>query len=176
MASVAPTPRLVSATSGDGVTLGEGRTWVGRAADCQLQLDDRRVSRWHAVVDVAGQAVAVTDLQSTAGTTVDGAPIVGAAAVADGAVIAFGPSVWRLSAIGQDSDVTAELPVRRVELTGRQRQVLVGLVAGDTQETIARRLGVSERAVAGVCRRLYDRLGVSGQAEAVAVAVRDELL
>jgi diguanylate cyclase (GGDEF)-like protein len=53
--------------------LGPGRLIVGRAADCDIVIDDDGVSRRHALFVVSTQGtVAVEDLGSTNGTLVDG--------------------------------------------------------------------------------------------------------
>lgn len=52
-----------------------GSTLIGRAANCDLVLDDASVSRWHATFAVNGNACAVTDLGSRNGTFVNGAQV-----------------------------------------------------------------------------------------------------
>src|SRR4051794_37407310 len=46
---------------------------VGRDADCNLQIDDERVSRRHALLRATEGAWSVADLRSKNGTQVDGA-------------------------------------------------------------------------------------------------------
>jgi|SRR6185295_216909 len=50
-------------------------TVVGRDADCDVVLDDDRVSRRHAILVSDGSAWSVTDLASKNGTLVDGMPL-----------------------------------------------------------------------------------------------------
>ena len=52
-----------------------GRVVVGRQPGCELQLDDVTVSRTHAALDRSGHETVVTDLGSSNGTTINGAPI-----------------------------------------------------------------------------------------------------
>ncbi len=52
--------------------LSPGRLVIGRSPLCGLQLDDRYVSRQHAVLVVTADSVAVVDLQSTNTTLVNG--------------------------------------------------------------------------------------------------------
>jgi two-component system cell cycle response regulator len=67
---------LTGAFVGRTYQLGPGRLIVGRAADCDIALDDSGVSRRHALlVSTAEGSVSVEDLGSTNGTMVDGARI-----------------------------------------------------------------------------------------------------
>lgn len=51
--------------------LNSGSTLIGRAPNCSLYLDSPTISRWHCIVDVAPNAVFVTDLHSINGTYVN---------------------------------------------------------------------------------------------------------
>jgi DNA-binding CsgD family transcriptional regulator len=52
-------------------------------------------------------------------------------------------------------------------LTPRQRELVYALLAGFTAKEIAARLGLSVHSVSTYCKRLYQRLGVSGRGELV---------
>lgn len=65
------------------IELSEGTFVIGRAASCQLSLDDPLVSRHHAQLTVEGERVTVEDLGSRNGVKVNGALISGAYAVQD---------------------------------------------------------------------------------------------
>ncbi|MFD5509543.1 FHA domain-containing protein [Streptomyces sp. NPDC127051] len=76
-----------------------GAIRIGRSADADVPLDDPDVSRLHCAVTVMPDGrVAVADLDSTNGTTVDGA-VVGArpVALAPGALLRIGESTLRLA-------------------------------------------------------------------------------
>ncbi|NXY98376.1 FHA domain-containing protein, partial [Streptomyces sp. BR123] len=76
-----------------------GAIRIGRSADADVPLDDPDVSRLHCAVTVAADGrVAVADLNSTNGTTVDGAEV-GPRPVplAPGALLRIGESVLRLA-------------------------------------------------------------------------------
>ncbi|MEU2395333.1 FtsK/SpoIIIE domain-containing protein [Streptomyces sp. NPDC007369] len=76
-----------------------GAIRIGRSADADVPLDDPDVSRLHCAVTVAADGrVAVADLDSTNGTTVDGAEV-GARPVplAPGALLRIGESTLRLA-------------------------------------------------------------------------------
>ena len=59
------------------LALGDGQFVVGRSAGCQLSLDDPLVSRRHAMLVVAQDAVTVEDLESRNGVLVTGTRISG---------------------------------------------------------------------------------------------------
>ncbi|MFK0236143.1 FHA domain-containing protein [Streptomyces vinaceus] len=85
-----------------------GAIRIGRSADADVPLDDPDVSRLHCAVTVMpGGRVAVADLDSTNGTTVDGAAV-GAqpVALAPGALLRIGESTLRLA-----PDAPAPLPL-----------------------------------------------------------------
>jgi DNA-binding CsgD family transcriptional regulator len=63
-----------------------------------------------------------------------------------------------------------------LKLTGRQRQVLVLLAAGRTTGEIAKALGVSLNTVRHHMQNILDKLDCHSQAQAVAVAIRQNLI
>ena len=48
---------------------------VGRSDMCELIIDDAKLSRQHFSVECTGNGVAITDLQTTNGTKVNGIPV-----------------------------------------------------------------------------------------------------
>jgi two-component system nitrate/nitrite response regulator NarL len=66
-----------------------------------------------------------------------------------------------------------EPPVR---LSDREHQILRGLARGQTAPTIGRELELSSATVKSYLQRLYDKLGVSDRAAAVAEGMRRGLL
>lgn len=77
-----------------------GNVRLGRSAEADVPLDDPDVSRMHCTVSVTdGGDVTVTDLGSTNGTWLDGAPLGGQPALfRPGATLALGESAVRLEA------------------------------------------------------------------------------
>lgn len=66
---------------------------------------------------------------------------------------------------------TTELARKRIaEMPSREREVLLGLLAGETNKIIARRLGISPRTVELHRARLMERLGVRSLSEVVFLA------
>jgi DNA-binding NarL/FixJ family response regulator len=76
----------------------------------------------------------------------------------------------------QRSDLVAEAPRRRVELTERELQVLRGMADGKSNAEIGRELYVSEDTVKTHARRLFRKLGARDRAHAVASAFRAGLV
>ncbi|WP_076259280.1 FtsK/SpoIIIE domain-containing protein [Intrasporangium flavum] len=74
----APSPAAVrlcvvgGVDAGRTVAVGRGEHVVGRAASSGVRLDDRGISRAHAVLDVRGDGLTVRDLSPTNGSTVNG--------------------------------------------------------------------------------------------------------
>lgn len=98
--SVAKTaaPRVVlEVTTADGnstrVDLAEGRHEIGRAADCGVHIDDRTLSRRHAVVTVEGGAVTIADQDSRNGTFIDDARLMAPVQLRVGVVVTLGDQV-----------------------------------------------------------------------------------
>lgn len=72
------------------IELSEGKFVIGRAASCQLSLDDPLVSRHHAQLTVEAEQVTVEDLGSRNGVKVNGDLIKGAYTVQDKDQIVIG--------------------------------------------------------------------------------------
>ncbi|WP_049580625.1 FHA domain-containing protein, partial [Streptomyces sp. SBT349] len=107
---VPATVLVVSGPDAGGVHLlrgGEAR--VGRSAEADVPLDDPDVSRAHCAIELAPDgSVTVTDLGSTNGTLLDGAPVRrGPLPVRSGGLLRIGESVLR---------VVAERTARRLPL------------------------------------------------------------
>ena len=86
--------------SGHVFRLPPGGHRLGRAAGAGLRLEDPDVSRIHAMVRVESTHVTVTDLQSSNGTLLDGAPVVGPVAMDPTATLEVGRSRLQLRVPG----------------------------------------------------------------------------
>lgn len=75
------------------VPLWPGSLTIGRAPPCAFLLDGAEVSRIHCRIDVAGNEVSVTDLDSTNGTFVDNQRLTGTTALPHGALLRIGKYV-----------------------------------------------------------------------------------
>ena len=70
----------------------------------------------------------------------------------------------------------AKLRADKSVLSVREIQVLELLAGGSTNKEIAQRLAISDETVKSHLKRLYDKLGASDRAEAVAIALRQNLI
>lgn len=84
--------------SGERITLGDGRSLIGRLDDCDVKIADTNTSRHHAAIERAGSGYTVTDLGSTNGTIVNGERLAGEHRLADGDTITVGAVVLRFEA------------------------------------------------------------------------------
>jgi hypothetical protein len=75
------------------VALPPGSLTIGRALPSTLLLEGAEVSRTHCRIDVAGDEVTVTDLNSTNGTFVDSKRVTGTMPLGHGALLRIGPYV-----------------------------------------------------------------------------------
>ncbi|MCX4693059.1 FHA domain-containing protein [Streptomyces sp. NBC_01408] len=105
----APQLHVVAGPDAGGVhLLHSGQIRVGRSADADVPLDDPDVSRLHCAVTVMRDGrVAVADLDSTNGTTLDGTPV-GPQPVAlpPGSLLRVGESTLRLTPDGSAAPLT----------------------------------------------------------------------
>ncbi len=99
--------KLVATTGTPSLVVTGGRAFsVGRAAVCDLPIQDPTVSRRHAELELAGAGVRVRDAGSTNGTFLDGARVTDALAT-PGSRLAFGKV---------DFEVVAEQPAAAADL------------------------------------------------------------
>ncbi|MGK3993058.1 sigma 54-interacting transcriptional regulator [Sorangium sp. So ce1024] len=84
--------------------LGPGKVRVGTAPGCDVRLRDPTVSRVHCELEVHGEGVRITDLESTNGTLVDGVRVHDAELTAGGTV-SVGETVLRLELAGEPAYV-----------------------------------------------------------------------
>jgi pSer/pThr/pTyr-binding forkhead associated (FHA) protein len=83
-------PRLVD-SSGYELVLGDGANRVGREVGCTVTLtSDGTISRQHAEIRIENGNYAITDLNSTNGTTVNGSRLHGSCELRDGDAVSFG--------------------------------------------------------------------------------------
>ena len=75
------------------VALPPGPLTIGRAPPCALLLEGADVSRVHCRIDVEGDEVSVTDLNSTNGTFVDKKRLAGTAPLPHGTLLRIGTYV-----------------------------------------------------------------------------------
>jgi DNA-binding NarL/FixJ family response regulator len=129
--------------------------------------------------------VIVTDLDSSAGTSVNGEPITGPRSLHHGDRVGFGPVVTvfedpAVAAQHEDETLVLRMPkpeeIDAPHLSKRQLEVLQGMAQGKTNNEIGADLGVTERTVKAYAQELFDKLGARNRAGAVAEAARLHLI
>lgn len=152
---------------------------IGRRHGNTYVVPDPCVSRLHAAIRKEAGAYVVTDLGSSAGTSVNGQQLAGPCVLYHGDVISFGPVEFLFedpSTMAQNDEMTMVLeipePPAGPKLSPRQQQVLELMAEGLTNSEIGEQLGVTERTVKAYAQELYDKLGARNRAGAVAEAAR----
>lgn len=107
------------------VELPDGQYLIGRSAACDVVIDDSRVSRRHAQLEVEGSDVHLVDLDSRNGVFVNDRPVRRVQALADGDLMLIGGAELTL-----ELAPTGPAPVRRppriyVVLAGEKEDVTV---------------------------------------------------
>ena len=107
------------------IELPVGEFVIGRAANCQLSLDDPLVSRNHATLNVTFEAVVVADLGSRNGVRVNGDRIEGKRTLAHGDQVAIGSQEMVLMSRRElAADTLIQAPTQRAATFG-----LLGILA-----------------------------------------------
>jgi len=91
-------PGSVVMPSGERIELGDGKTLIGRLADCDIVITDGNTSRHHAVIQRAGNGYSVADLGSTNGTLLNGERLAADHRLSDGDTITVGAVALRFEA------------------------------------------------------------------------------
>ena len=88
----------------------------------------------------------------------------------------FSPAVARQLGAVVRGELTGERPGALAQLTGRERQVLVGVAAGRTNKEIAQELGISHRTVESHRESLMRKLEVYTVAGLTKIALEERLV
>jgi|SRR5579859_614747 len=162
------------------VTLAEGTlaTAAGRARDAEgnFALALERLQRYHLVWDEAALLLAWGRALAMAGDTERAAAQFAAAQALYRRIGAGQPWLDRADRLQQEALERAPLASRPLDrLTVREREVLQWIARGCSNAEIATALVVSVHTVERHVANIYAKLGLSGRAEAIALAVRHGL-
>lgn len=146
------------------------RTLIGRGEHCQIQLEDRTVSRDHLELASHGSSLIATDLDSSNGTLLNGRTLSRPTRLESGDVLGVGRHRLEISLPG-DAGGTEPAPRLAPELTEEERAAARALVAPfreagalaprpATRAEIAAALHLSERTVQRRVDALAAKLGV----------------
>jgi hypothetical protein len=100
------------------IALVEGSLTIGRVPPCDLLLESAEISRAHCRIDVEGDAVSATDLNSTNGTLVDGKKIKGKVELRHGSVLQVGSYAMTCEYQSQSDAGAPDRTERRVSGSG----------------------------------------------------------
>jgi hypothetical protein len=95
--------------------LAEGELLIGRGAEADLQLDDVKVSREHAVLKLHDGALSITDLGSSNGTWVNAQRVEGERELLPGDVVSIGKSTLRVGGSEPEPPPSVSLGVEQIE-------------------------------------------------------------
>ncbi len=158
------------------VPLGGERTLVGRSPEADVRLDDEAVSWNHLEIEMRGDVLMATDLDSSNGTALNGEPLDRPRRLRDGDTLIVGGHRLEIST-GSVTPVGATVPSGEpsVALSEEERGTASALVAPyrsegafagrpATRAEIAESLNVSERTAQRRLDALAAKLGVGGEA------------
>jgi pSer/pThr/pTyr-binding forkhead associated (FHA) protein len=167
--------------------LDPGTYVAGRSTKCDLVVADHTISRRHAEITVADEAVTVRDLRSRNGVFIDRKRIQ-SSALLPGQFLRLGRIIFLLAREGtpawdvDSATVTADhrelegqtIPEHvAMRLTPAQIAVVLLLQDGRSEKHIAARLTLSPHTVHNHIREIYRALGVHKQSELVALLLHD---
>lgn len=177
---VAPVPTLRfggGPLEGLVVRIDQDAATLGRRSNNAYVVDHPGVSRLHAELSKVGTTMFVSDLGSSAGTTINGERISGPTVLSHGDRVGFGQvhATFEDPAVAAEPEdatlvFTAPMVDRGPHLSPRQQQVVDLVAQGLTNAQIGDELGITERTVKAYAQELYDKLGVRNRAGAVAQA------
>lgn len=108
------------------VLLSSDRTYlIGRGPDCDIQLDDARLSRCHASLVPNSNAWTISDLDSKNGLLVDGRPVISHAEVRPPAWLSLGGVMGRFESVSEETlEAERAATWRRWDTTQELRRAL----------------------------------------------------
>jgi hypothetical protein len=118
-----PYLQIRSATGQSRITLGPDPITIGRAPTNKLPIPDDRLSRFHCAIEIIGDHVKLTDLNSRNGTRVNNHKISGTVTLNDGDVIKVGGIEMRLFI---PFEWVPDLPSSKPAKPARPRRMPVG--------------------------------------------------
>ncbi len=173
-----------------------GKLKLGRGSECDIRLDNFRVSRVHAVLSVSESALQIQDCESSNGVWINGRRVEDTASLRPGDRVSIGGvearilrgdslhpgfadattrpmSMIPIAAIAPDSEVP---PSPLEVLSPREREVLSLFAAGFDQREIAAHLDLSVKTIETYRARIGDKIGIRSRAEMVRLALDAGLL
>ncbi|VUD53721.1 hypothetical protein TDB9533_01891 [Thalassocella blandensis] len=100
-----------------------GEVLIGREVECDIQLRSIQVSRYHAKIIVAANAIFVEDLQSSNGTFVNGVPVKRRTEIGLGDQIAFDDVIFRVTSLHSGGADATEMVAKNTTSPGHLKDV-----------------------------------------------------
>jgi putative serine protease PepD len=135
----------------DPITVTGPKFSIGRAEDCDLVLDDEKVSRHHAYIEPGANGATIRDLGSSNGTFVNGARLTEPQPIGDGDTIRIGSTEFKCSREPLGTTVVAAEPATSPRPLGRS--TIQRIVEQEVREELAveeRRMRRATRIAIGV--------------------------
>lgn len=163
--------------AGKRVPMDSGELTVGRSETNDIVLDDKLVSRLHAIFMRRGDVVLVEDLGSNNGTYVQDERLHAIRQLHDGQTVTIGTSRIMFEDASVSGEDTTQIAAgggiaAPATFTQRQMQVLRLLARGLSNKQIGERLFVSERTVKAYLSSIFDKLEVANRSAAITAALR----
>ncbi|MHB8510672.1 MAG: LuxR C-terminal-related transcriptional regulator [Actinomycetota bacterium] len=162
--------------AGKRISLDREEMTVGRSDASDLILDDKLVSRLHAIFMRRGDVVLIEDLGSHNGTYVQDERLHTVRQLHHGDTIAIGTTrIMFEDSLTANDETTAIADgsiIAPAGFTQRQMQVLRLLARGLPNKQIADRLFVSERTVKAYLSSIFEKLNVTNRSGAITAALR----
>lgn len=127
---------------GSRIALKQGETIVGRSPHCAVVINNRRVSRQHCSLRLAGDVLEVSDLGSSNGTWVNGAPVTEATKLSAGDLLELGEERLEVLENGpkpprQVHDTERDLPLYLRELSDADDDTEQTTITGAQASSVA---------------------------------------
>ena len=152
----APVPVVQLLWPSGSVELPDGQYVIGRSSACDIVVDEPRVSRRHARIEVDGMDVHLIDLESRNGVYVNDRPVRRMQALAEGDVLLVGGAQF-----------TVQIEVRA---TGVRRRPAQAFVVLNPEEGDEDRPGGSQRGEGGPITKTFEDLELIGRVAERALA------
>jgi pSer/pThr/pTyr-binding forkhead associated (FHA) protein len=127
---------------GSRIPLQQGETVVGRSPHCAVVINNRRVSRQHCSLRLAGDVLEVSDLGSSNGTWVNGAPVTQPTRLSAGDLVELGEERLEVLDAGpklprQVHDTERDLPLYLRELSDESEDTEQTTITGSQASSVA---------------------------------------
>ena len=134
-----PNELIIYTTKARRFPLGNEPVMIGRSLDCQVVLADKAISRHHCKLSPGEDGRwLVTDLESRAGTLLDGEPLSAPQVLSSGSWLKVGSTTIQFGGSGDSAVVLSGEPVQDAFLLGELLETMAGFARTDDLDEILR--------------------------------------